>query len=141
MATDYLDATVLDGAPPVPVGPDVSTESEDKLEADPDFEIPDLNGVAPGVQVTDLREALLEAVYIDTPDLRLARNGGITLRYRRDRSPGSTDEGAWTLKLPEDATRTGALVRQELSWPGSPEEVPPQATALVRATTRRAPLQ
>ncbi len=142
MSTNALDGAVLDGAPPpVLTGPDVSTEAEDKLEADPGFEIPDLSGVAPGARVTVLREALLEAVYFDTADLRLARNGPITLRCRRDRSPGSTDEGTWTLKLPEDATGTEALVRQELSWPGSPEGVPPQAGALVRATTRRAPLQ
>src|SRR2546426_10979070 len=143
MPTDAPDGTVLDGAPPVPIGPDVSTESEDKLEAHPDFEIPDLNGVTSGAQVAVLGEALLEAVYFDTPDLRLARNGGITLRYRRDRSPGSTDEGGWTLKLPEDATGTGprALVRRELSWPRPPQEVPPQAAALVRAPTPRAPPQ
>jgi len=144
MSTNALDGAVLDGqSPQVLTGPDVSTESEDKLEADPGFEVPDLSGVAPGARVTVLREALLEAVYFDTADLRLARNGGITLRYRRDRSPGSSDEGGWTLKLPEDVTgdRDPALVRQELSWPGSPEEVPPQAAALVRAATRRAPLQ
>src|SRR5439155_3183672 len=53
----------------------------------------------------------------------------------------------WTLKLPDDATGTGArtgtgaLLRRELSWPGSPEDVPSRAAALVRATTRRAPLQ
>ncbi|HXL41462.1 MAG TPA: CYTH and CHAD domain-containing protein [Actinomycetota bacterium] len=144
MSTNALDGAVLDGTPPpVLTGPDVSTESEDKLEADPGFEIPDLSGVEPGAQVAVLREALLEAVYFDTADLRLARNSGITLRYRRDRSPGSTDEGTWTLKLPEDATGTGdrALIRQELSWPGSPDDVPPQAAALVRAITRRAPLQ
>jgi len=153
MSTNAVDGGVLDGAPPVLGGPDVSTEAEDKLEADPSFEIPDLSDVAPGVRVTVLREVLLEAVYFDTADLRLARNGPITLRYRRDRSPGSTDEGTWTLKLPEDATGTEALVRQELTWPGSPDSllpgalrgasggVPPQAAALVRATTRRAPLQ
>ncbi|HEY2668463.1 MAG TPA: CYTH and CHAD domain-containing protein [Actinomycetota bacterium] len=144
MSTNALDGAVLDGdgAPPRGLtGPEISTESEDKLEADPSFEIPDLSGVAPGAHVIVLREALLEAVYFDTADLRLARNGGITLRYRRDRAEGSTDEGTWTLKLPEDATGMGALLRQELSWPGSPEEVPPQAAALIRATTRRAPLQ
>src|SRR6266513_1751695 len=108
MSTNALDGAVLDGTPPpVLTGPDVSTESEDKLEADPGFEIPDVSGVEPGAQVAVLREALLEAVYFDTADLRLARNSGITLRYRRDRSPGSTDEGTWTLKLPEDATGTG----------------------------------
>jgi CHAD domain-containing protein len=141
MSTNAVDGAVLDGAPPVLGRPDVSMEAEDKLEADPSFEIPDLSGVAPGVRVTVLREAFLEAVYFDTADLRLARNGPVTLRYRRDRSPGSTDEGTWTLKLPEDATGTEALVRQELSWPGSPEDIPPQAAALVRAPTRRAPLR
>jgi CHAD domain-containing protein len=144
MSTEGLDGAVLDGdgAPrPVLTGPDVSTEAENKLEADATFEMPDLSSVALGAQVTVLREVLLEAVYFDTSDLRLARNGGITLRYRRDRSLGSTDEGTWTLKLPEDATGIQALVRQELSWPGSPTDVPPQAAALVRATTRRAPLQ
>ncbi|MEA2502285.1 MAG: hypothetical protein QOD01_2396 [Actinomycetota bacterium] len=139
MGTDTVNTTVLDAAPPLPLGAHVSTESEDKLEADADFEIPDLTGVAPGVQVAVLPEALLDAAYFDTPDLRLARNG-ITLRYRRDRSLGSTDEGTWTLKLPENAAGVG-LVRQELTWAGSPDTVPPQAAALVRATTRGSPLQ
>ncbi|MEA2535497.1 MAG: hypothetical protein QOJ93_3308, partial [Actinomycetota bacterium] len=127
MGTDTVNDTVLDAASPLPLDAHVSTESEDKLEAAADFEIPDLTGVAPGVEVTVLPEALLDAAYFDTPDLRLARNG-ITLRYRRDRSLGSTDEGTWTLKLPdeaplkapdkgEDAAGVG-LVRQELTWAG-----------------------
>jgi CHAD domain-containing protein len=154
MGRDAVDATLLNAAPVVPLEPDSSTESENKLAADPGFEIPDLSEVAPGVQVAVLPEALLEALYVDTADLRLARNA-ITLRHRRDRSLGSTDEGSWTLKLPqevplkapgreEDAPGSGAvagLVRRELSWPGSPDDVPPQAAALVRATARRAPLQ
>src|SRR5439155_25658482 len=90
-------------------------------------------------QVRVLPEALLEAAYFDTPDLRLARNG-ITLRHRRDRSLGSTDEGTWTLKPPEEAGGV-ALVRRELTWDGPLDAVPPQAAALVRATTRHAPLQ
>jgi CHAD domain-containing protein len=139
MATHAVNGTVLDEAPlPPPPGPASATESENKLAADTAFEIPDLTGVAPGVEVTVLPEALLEAAYYDTPDLRLARNG-ITLRHRRDRSLGSTDEGTWTLKLPE-ATGGVALVRRELTWPGPPDTVPPQAAALVRASTRGAPL-
>jgi CHAD domain-containing protein len=139
MGTDTVNDTVLDAAAPLPAEPHVATESEDKLAADANFEFPDLTGVAPGAQVTALPEALLDAAYFDTPDLRLARNG-ITLRYRRDRSLGSTDDGTWTLKLPEDSAGVG-LVRQELTWAGSPDTVPPQAATLVRATTRGSPLQ
>ena len=77
MATDAVNDTVLAEAPPLPppLRPDSATESEDKLAADTAFEIPDLTGVAPGVEVAVLPEALLEAAYFDTPDLRLAQNG------------------------------------------------------------------
>jgi CHAD domain-containing protein len=104
-----------------------------------EFELPDLNGVVEGVRVAVLPEALLEAVYLDTPDCRLASRG-VTLRHRRDRSLGADDPGVWTLKLPETADGV-TLARNELTWPGSPEEVPPEAAALVRATRRRASLQ
>jgi CHAD domain-containing protein len=120
-------------------GPRSSIETEDKLAAGPGFELPDLNDVVEGVRAVALPEALLEAAYVDTADFRLARSG-ITLRHRRDHSLGTEDAGAWTLKLPEEADGV-ALVRRELTWPGSPDDVPPEAAALVRATARRAALQ
>src|SRR5882724_3855874 len=122
-----------------PLAPRSSSESEAKLAVEPGFELPDLNGVMEGVRAVALPEALLEAAYFDTRDFRLARSG-ITLRHRRDHSLGAGDGGAWTLKLPEEADGV-ELVRRELTWPGSPDGVPPEAAALVRATVRRAPLQ
>src|SRR5438128_4031794 len=136
--SDSAEATGLpdEVAPPAPRS---SAESEAKLAVDPGFELPVLNGVVEGVRAVALPEALLEAVYVDTLDFRLARSG-ITLRHRQDHSLGAGDGGAWTLKLPGEADGV-ALVRRELTWPGSPDDLPPQAAALVRATARRAPLQ
>src|SRR2546426_12683150 len=87
-----------------PLTPGSSSESEAKLAVDPGFELPDLNGVVEGVRAVALPEALLEAVYVDTLDFRLARSG-ITLRHRQDHSLGAGDGGAWTRKLPGAAAR------------------------------------
>ncbi|MDQ1430503.1 MAG: hypothetical protein QOF40_1105 [Actinomycetota bacterium] len=72
-----------------------------------------------------------DAVYFDTPDLRLTR-AGASLRYR-------SDDG-WTVKLPEVGGDT--LVRDELTFGGDNEGGPPgEAVSLVRALARSAPLE
>jgi len=69
-------------------------EIETKLDADDGFTLPDLSGL-PGVARVATGDAeRLEAVYLDSPDLRLVRSG-TTLRRRT----GGSDAG-WHLKLP-----------------------------------------
>ena len=71
-----------------------------------------------------------DAVYFDTPDLRLTR-AGASLRYR-------SDDG-WTVKVPQ--SNASMLVRDECSFPGDEAEGPPEeAVAFVRALARSAPL-
>src|SRR5579875_1710934 len=68
-------------------------EIEQKYDAGPDFELPDL-GKLPGYAVTEPETFHLKATYFDTEDLRLAANK-VTLRRRT----GGEDD-AWHLKLP-----------------------------------------
>ncbi len=107
------------------------TETELKMEAGPDFTVPDLAGLARGLTVTEPEVRLLDAHYFDTPDQRLA-TAGITLRRRT----GGTDAG-WHLKLP---VSTGT--RREVQAPlGEAETVPPQLASLVSGWVRDQPLQ
>jgi CHAD domain-containing protein len=71
-------------------------EVEQKFDVDPSFVVPDLAGVRDDASVEEPVEQQLEAVYFDTPDLRLMA-ARITLRRRT----GGTDAG-WHLKLPAD---------------------------------------
>jgi CHAD domain-containing protein len=71
-------------------------EVERKFDVAPTFDVPDLTGLAESAAVEGPVEHRLEAVYFDTPDLRLIRSR-ITLRRRT----GGGDEG-WHLKLPAD---------------------------------------
>jgi CHAD domain-containing protein len=112
--------------------------TEIKLDASPSFRLPDLTGVAPGVTTRKLATLQQRAIYLDTDDLRLARNG-ITLRHRTETARGRSQEG-WTLKFPGGSNGV-AMVRQEISWPGPPDAVPPEAVGLVRAITRGAALE
>jgi CHAD domain-containing protein len=121
-----------------PVIPTAHIEREVKLEAGVGFRIPDLRGLIPGIRVEEHPDARLQAVYVDTEDLRLMRNG-ITLRHRQDRRGGAGAERGWTLKLPAPSDGKG-LVRKELSWPGGWGPVPRPAASLVRAFNRGAPL-
>jgi len=91
-------------------------EVETKYDVDDGFVVPDLNGL-PGVAAVDAPvEHALEAVYLDTADLRLLR-ARITLRRRT----GGPDAG-WHLKLPEGAAR------RELHAPlGRTTKNPPRA--------------
>lgn len=111
---------------------DVHTEREVKLAAWTGFALPDLSDVVEGVTSSPLDPVLLDAVYHDTDDLRLAR-WGVTLRWR------TGDGEGWTVKLPEGEDGP-ALVRREVTFPGAPAAVPEAAAALVRAFARRAPL-
>jgi CHAD domain-containing protein len=121
------------------VQPVSHVEREVKLEAGLRFTMPDLSGVYPGVVVTALPDARLQATYIDTADFRLMR-WGITLRHRQDTAGGANAESGWTLKLPAEAEGV-ALARQELFWPGKPGAIPAEVVHLVRATARAAPLE
>jgi CHAD domain-containing protein len=112
-------------------------EREVKLEAGVGFRIPNLDGTAPGVTARPLPELHLQAVYVDTPDLRLARHG-LTLRHRSERS-ASKSPGEWTLKLPEQESGP-ALARREINLPGRWGPVPEDIAGLVRAYRRSAAL-
>ena len=68
-------------------------EREVKLDADPDLELPDLNGAVPGLVAMARPTLDLDATYFDAGDGRLLE-AGVTLRRR-------TGEGTrWTVKLP-----------------------------------------
>jgi CHAD domain-containing protein len=108
-------------------------ETEAKYEADPETVLPPLDDL-PQVAVTATPAAtILEAVYYDTPDLRLLR-AGITLRRRT----GGADAG-WHLKLPV-AGRTREEIRLPLESPPSPRAVPRELSGLVLARSRGAAL-
>ncbi|MFV2119047.1 CHAD domain-containing protein, partial [Streptomyces sp. Act-28] len=104
---------------------DTKRETERKYEATTDTRVPDLTGVRGVSRVVDAGTADLDAVYYDTPGLRLAAHS-VTLRRRT----GGGDAG-WHLKLP-----VAPGVRDEISEPLDDEGVPPTLAALVRARTR-----
>ena len=114
---------------------DKALEQEAKFELAEGAALPDLAGVAAGVQATDRPTLDLIARYYDTADLRLLRRG-VTLRHRREAGSGDTESGAgrWTLKLPAKAGRA-TFARTELYWPGPAGTVPAEPTGLVRALT------
>ncbi|UYQ62114.1 CYTH and CHAD domain-containing protein [Streptomyces peucetius] len=103
---------------------DTKREIERKYEATPDSPMPDLREVPGVADVVGKGVAELDAVYYDTPGLRLAA-ASITLRRRT----GGADAG-WHLKLP-----VSPGVRDEITAPLS-DEVPAGLAALVRAYTR-----
>ena len=100
-------------------------EVEDKYEIPVGFELPEF-GDLPGVASIDQREPdQLEALYFDTPDLRLARSK-VTLRRRT----GGVDPG-WHLKLPAGSDRL------EVHRPlGRGQQVPLELRRLVFGRTR-----
>ncbi|MFI8946487.1 CHAD domain-containing protein [Streptomyces sp. NPDC053750] len=91
--------------------------------------LPDLTGAGPVASVTAAGPEELDAVYHDTPDLRLARSSA-TLRRRT----GGADAG-WHLKLP----LTGDT-REEVRAPLS-DEVPDALRELLLSRTRGAGLR
>ena len=108
-------------------------ELEAKLIAPDELRLPDLSGLINGATAVRLPSRHLEAIYFDTADLRLARNG-LTLRYR-----SGEDGPPWTVKLPEGSCHA-ALRRREVSFDGTSAPVPPAASDLVRAYARSRPL-
>lgn len=103
-----------DGARQAQAGASRTVEVERKFDVDAGTPVPDWTGV-PGVASVTAGEARhLDALYLDTDDLALAR-AGVALRRRT----GGPDEG-WHLK--------GPLVggaRTELQWPlGDGDELP-----------------
>jgi CHAD domain-containing protein len=116
-----------------------ATEVEAKFRVHPPFQVPDLTGEHTGVAAVGppvVRE--LRAVYWDTADLRLAREG-ITLRYRS--GEGAND--GWHLKLPVQEAAvpdTSTGVREELHAAGEEDAVPEQLHDLVSVHVRGAVL-
>jgi CHAD domain-containing protein len=114
-------------------------EQEVKLEIGPDWSLPDLSGVLPGVRAHPMPDLELDTTYFDTPDLRLAHRH-VSLRFRREtealprsrrRASGSPHEArtseVWTIKLPSSSDGA-VLARTELTWeaPASgPARTPP----------------
>jgi CHAD domain-containing protein len=107
-------------------------EIEAKLEVPPGAAMPDLAGLPGVVAVDPPQEFTLDAVYWDTPDLRLAR-ARTTLRRRA----GGTDAG-WHLKLPVSADE-----RIELTAPLGAQDgdVPAELLAVVRVRVRESQLE
>jgi inorganic triphosphatase YgiF len=107
-------------------------ETEHKYEADPDFVVPDLAGLAAGLGATEPAVQHLAASYYDTPGLALAA-AGVTLRRRT----GGADAG-WHLKLP---VAPGS--RRELRVPlgSGAETVPGSLASQVTTWTGGQPLQ
>ncbi|MCX2179840.1 CYTH and CHAD domain-containing protein [Streptomyces sp. SKN60] len=104
-------------------------EVERKYEADgSDVRLPDLTGVRGVAAVHDEGVTELDAVYYDTPDLRLAA-ASLTLRRRT----GGADAG-WHLKFP---VATG--IRDEIRAPLS-ESLPPSLAGLLRSRVRDEPV-
>ncbi|MFE0375970.1 CHAD domain-containing protein [Streptomyces inhibens] len=100
---------------------DTVREIERKYEADDDTQLPDLAGIERVATVVEQGVEVLDALYYDTADQRLAADG-ITLRRRT----GGKDAG-WHLKLP-----VAPGVRDEVRAPLS-DTPPAELTALVRS--------
>jgi CHAD domain-containing protein len=119
------------------------------LDIGPDWSLPDLSGVLPGVRAHPMPDLALETTYFDTPDLRLARRH-VTVRFRRETEavprsrrrgngppPQGTTSEVWTVKLPSSTDGT-LLTRTELTWvalPGRPNANP--GNAGLSASSRR----
>ncbi|GLJ61580.1 hypothetical protein GCM10017576_17100 [Microbacterium barkeri] len=100
-------------------------EVERKFDVDPGTPLPDWTAVPGVASATEGEERHLDALYLDTDDLALAR-AGVALRRRT----GGPDAG-WHIKGPlVDGART------ELGWPlGDTEEIPDAVAAEIAAWT------
>jgi inorganic triphosphatase YgiF len=113
-------------------------EVEAKFRVHPPFELPVLAAERTGVASADqARDEQLRAIYWDTSDLRLAREG-VTLRHRS--GEGSGKDG-WHLKLPirEGRVPDASIgARDELHEHGDTDEIPDALRDLVTPWTRTA---
>ncbi len=109
-------------------------ERELKLGVWPGYELPDIADLLDGGTALATEEQRLQAVYYDTPDLRLLRRG-VTLRFRSGEPPG----GVWTAKLPA-ATPAVGLARREITMPGQAASMPEPLADLVRGWALGVPL-
>jgi CHAD domain-containing protein len=121
--------------------PTGTQEVEAKFRVHPPFEIPDLLDSRTGASSSDdPAHHELRAIYWDTSDLRLAREG-ITLRHR---SGEGADHDGWHLKLPSTATRAvpdaSAVSREEIRATGGGETIPTELRELVLPWSRTAVL-
>ncbi|HEX4655197.1 MAG TPA: CYTH and CHAD domain-containing protein [Mycobacteriales bacterium] len=114
-------------------------EVEMKFRVSPPFQLPDVVGDKTGVvAVTKGAVKELCAVYWDTSDLRLAREG-ITLRHRS----GEGDSDGWHLKLPvheAGVPDAGIGARDEIHETGPDDSVPAALRDLVEVFLRAAVL-
>ena len=114
-------------------------EVEAKFRVHPAYRLPEVAGNADGVAAVDAPVGQeLRAIYWDTSDLRLAREG-ITLRHRS----GEGDKDGWHLKLPvheAGVPDAGTGTREELHASGPDDQVPDQLRSLVAVHLRSAVL-
>jgi CHAD domain-containing protein len=113
-------------------GMPVHIELERKYELPPGTKLPSLARLSGVTASVGPHAERLEAVYYDTPDLRLAKVG-VTLRKRT----GGADAG-WHLKAPTDAD-----VREEIRFPldNGSTAPPAELTALTLGLTRGLPVE
>lgn len=114
-------------------------EIEAKFRVHPTYRIPTLAGVAPGIDSVDEPIAQeLRAVYWDTSDLRLAREG-ITVRHRF----GEGNKDGWHLKLPVHEAGipdAGTGTREELHVAAPDDVLPDELRDLIAVHVRSAVL-
>jgi CHAD domain-containing protein len=115
-------------------------EIEAKFRVHPPFELPSMDGERTGVASVDAaREQQLRAIYWDTSDLRLAREG-VTLRHRFGEGPG---KDGWHLKLPirEGRVPDASIgARDELHASGISNTIPDELRDLITPWVRMAVL-
>ncbi|HEX4434470.1 MAG TPA: CYTH and CHAD domain-containing protein [Acidimicrobiales bacterium] len=116
------------------MGRNASLEQEVKLEAPLELALPDLRDLVGGAARLPAQNMVTR--YFDTADNRLWGQG-LTLRHRKT---DDGDEGTWTLKLP-NASKGPALRRTEVTWPGLDNEIPADASEVLRGVVRREPLR
>jgi CHAD domain-containing protein len=123
---------------PEAAGVDGGREVESKFRVHPPFVLPELADRSPGVaRVTGPVRSELRAMYFDTGDLRLAREG-ITLRHRT----GEGRSDGWHLKLPaaEEGPAEETRARYELGQAGDSAQLPARLRRLLTVYLRGAPL-
>jgi CHAD domain-containing protein len=101
-------------------------ERELKLMVPDSFELPDLRDAVAGASLGNVEERMINDIYYDTADLRLAR-WGCTLRYR-------SGDG-WTVKIAQPSNGV-VLDREEVVLSGDAGVPPVSALNLVSSLTR-----